>query len=454
METLVFVALTLMVLSVGLLFAVLRRVSKTGVTPNLELQFTTLNKSIERVERAIREELVRNREEAGTHAKDSRKEMSAALTEFAGSFRGQMRDIATLQKDQLDSFARQLASLTESTERKLEGMRETLEGRLRTLQEENGKKLELMRATVDEKLHATLEQRLGESFKLVSERLELVHKGLGEMHLLASGVGDLKKVLTNVKTRGTWGEIQLGNLLDQILTSEQYAKNVATKVGSADRVEFAIKLPGRDREDGNPVWLPIDAKFPQEVYQKLVEAQEQASPLLAESAGKDLEVRIKGEAKAIKEKYLDPPKTTDFGIMFLPTEGLYAEVTRRIGLCEVLQREYRVTIMGPNTLAAFLNSLQMGFRTIAIERRSSEVWSLLGAVKTEFGRFGEVLEKTKKKLEEASNTIDTAAAKSRTIERRLREVQELPSQEALNLLGPAEDIEERDDDLFSRNDGQ
>ncbi len=292
-------------------------------------------------------------------------------------------------------------------------------------------------------MHATLEQRLGESFKLVSERLELVHKGLGEMQTLASGVGDLKKVLTNVKTRGTWGEIQLGNLLEQILSPEQYAKNVATKLGSNDRVEFAIKLPGKER-DGEVVWLPLDAKFPQEDYQRLVEAAEQANVALVDETGKMLEARIKNEAKSIKEKYLDPPRTTDFAILFLPTEGLYAEIIRRIGLTDLLQREYRVTVAGPTTLAAILNSLQMGFRTLAIEKRSSEVWSLLGAVKTEFGRFGEILDKTQKKLQEASNTIETASRRSRAIEQKLKDVQQLPSTDATHLLGNSESFNDEE----------
>ncbi len=271
----------------------------------------------------------------------------------------------------------------------------------------------------------------------MSERLELVHKGLGEMQTLASGVGDLKKVLTNVKTRGTWGEIQLGNLLEQILSPEQYAKNVATKLGSNDRVEFAIKLPGKERS-GEVVWLPLDAKFPQEDYQRLVEAAEQGNPQLVEEVGRMLETRIKNEARTIKEKYLDPPRTTDFAIMFLPTEGLYAEVIRRVGLTDVLQREYRVTVAGPTTLAAILNSLQLGFRTLAIEKRSSQVWSLLGAVKTEFGRFGEILDKTQKKLQEASNTIETASRRSRAIEQKLKDVQQLPATDATRLLGNSE----------------
>jgi len=265
-----------------------------------------------------------------------------------------------------------------------------------------------------------------------------VHKGLGEMRSLATGVGDLKKVLTNVKTRGILGEIQLGSLLEQLLTREQYDTNVATKKGSNARVEFAIRLPGRSDNDGQSVWLPIDAKFPQEDYLRLVEAQEVGNPLLVEESSKQLERAVKEMAKAIRDKYLDPPATTDFGIMFLPTEGLYAEVLRRTGLFELLQRDFKVIITGPTTLAALLNSLQMGFKTLAIEKRSSEVWTLLGAVKTEFASFGAVLSKTKKKLDEASNTIDAAATRTRSIERKLRNVQELPAAEAASLLDDGE----------------
>jgi DNA recombination protein RmuC len=319
-------------------------------------------------------------------------------------------------------------------EQKLDRLREVVDGQLKGLREDNSAKLEQMRATVDEKLHATLEQRLGESFKQVSERLEQVHKGLGEMQSLATGVGDLKKVLSNVKTRGTFGEIQLGSLLEQILAPEQYATNVATRPGSSERVEFAIKLPGRDPLDRGEVWLPLDAKFPQEDYLRLVEAQEQGNPEAVADAARQLERQVKLMAAAIRDKYLDPPHTTDFGLMFLPTEGLYAEVLRRPGLCEQLQREFRVIVTGPTTLAALLNSLQMGFRTLVIEKRSSEVWKLLGAVKTEFGKFGDILEKTKKKLDEASNSIDTAAVRTRAIERKLRTVEQLPTGEAAHLL--------------------
>jgi DNA recombination protein RmuC len=300
-----------------------------------------------------------------------------------------------------------------------------------------------MRKTVEEKLEGTLERRLGESFKLVSDRLEQVHKGLGEMQSLANGVGDLKKVLSNVRVRGTWGEMQLGNLLEQILAPSQYDKNVATKADSADRVEFAVKLPGRDDADGQVVWLPIDAKFPKEDYERLVEASERADAAAVEAASGQLEVRIRAEAKAIRDKYLDPPRTTDFGILYLATEGLYAEALRRPGLFESLQRDYRVNIAGPTTLAALLNSLQMGFRTLAIQKRSGEVWTLLGAVKTEFRKFGDVIEKVQKKIQEAGNAIESAQVRSRAIERKLKKVEELPAGEsAVRLAGGEPEADE------------
>ena len=352
----------------------------------------------------------------------------------------QLMEISNLQQNQLDNYTKQIMLLSQSNENRLDKMRETVEISISRLQEDNSKKLDQMRATVDEKLHATLEQRLGESFKLVSERLEMVHKGLGEMQSLASGVGDLKKVLSNVKTRGTWGEIQLGNILEQVLTPEQYEKNVAVKKGSSERVEFAVKLPGRNDADENCVWLPIDAKFPQEDYQRLLEALEQANVQAAEEAAKALESRIKACAKDIRDKYIDPPNSTDFAILFLPIESLYAEVLRRPGLCEALQLQFRVVVAGPSTLTALLNSLQMGFRTLAIEKRSSEVWVLLGAVKTEFAKFTDILDKTQKKLQEASNTIETAASKSRNIQRKLKNVQELSANEAACFIGEAEEV--------------
>jgi DNA recombination protein RmuC len=381
-------------------------------------QFVSLERNLEKVERGLKEEL------------------SGSLRTFSDFISQHMKDIAELQKSQLGIFSEQLAKLTQLNEQKFENLRTAVEQRLKSLQDDNSQRLERIRETVDEKLHTTLEKRLGESFRLVSDRLELVHKGLGEMQNLATGVGDLKKVLTNIKARGTWGEIQLGNLLEQILTPEQYAQNVATKRGSRENVEFAVKLPGRDE---NVVWLPIDAKFPLEDYQRLLEAQEQANVSLVEELGRALENEIKSEAKDIKDKYIDPPHTTDFGILFLPIEGLYAEVLRRSGIFELLQRDYRVVITGPTTIAAFLNSLQMGFRTLAIEKRASEVWSLLGAVKQEFRNFGELLDKTHEKLESASKTLEGAARKSRTIERKLRDVQSLPASETEKLL---EDLEE------------
>jgi DNA recombination protein RmuC len=298
-----------------------------------------------------------------------------------------------------------------------------------------------MRVTVDEKLHATLEQRLGESFKQVSDRLEQVHRGLGEMQSLATGVGDLKHLLTNVKTRGIFGEAQLGALLEQVLSPEQFAAQVATKPGSREVVDFAVKLPGKNA-DGAPCWLPVDAKFPSEDYQRLLDAQERADVLGVEVSAKALEARLRAEAKSIAEKYLAPPHTTDFAILFLPSEGLYAEALRRIGLMEALQRDFRVTLAGPTTLLAMLSSFAMGFRTLAMEQRASEVWQVLGAVKTEFEKFGDVLAKTKKKLEEAQNTIGDAEVRTRMMSRKLKSVEALPGEEAREQLG----LESRDDE--------
>ena len=432
-EPLLIGLIILVVIAIILLITLLTRSSRTPFV-QFESKFASLEKTLERNERLVNGEIAKNREETSSNSRQAREELNQSVHSFNESVLMRMAEIASLQRNQLDIFATQLGSLTKTNDQKLEQLRKTVEERLLLLQQDNSQKLEQMRATVDEKLKATLEHRLGESFKLVSERLEAVHKGLGEMQTLASGVGDLKKVLTNVKTRGIWGEIQLGNLLEQILTIEQYATNVVTKVGSNDRVEFAIKLPARDGQD-SIIWLPIDAKFPIEDYERLIEAQEQANLPRIEELGKSLENRIKLEGKTIRDKYLDSPNTTDFGILFLPVEGLYAEVLRRPGLCELLQREYKVIISGPTTLAALLNSLQMGFRTLAIEKRSSEVWHLLGAVKTEFGKFVEILEKTQKKLQEASNTIETATRKSRTIARKLKDVQTLPAHEAESLLG-------------------
>jgi DNA recombination protein RmuC len=376
----------------------------------------TLKDEFIKLDRSFRDEIARNREETSKNSKSQREELSSVINSFS------------------EQVNNQLTKLTQANEQKFDKLQEKVESQLKEIQDKNEKKLEEMRKTVDEKLHDTLEKRLGESFKLVSDRLEAVREGLGEMRNLAVGVGDLKKVLTNVKTRGTWGEIQLENLIEQILTNDQYAKNIITKKGSTERVEFAVKMPGRSENKDGFCWLPIDAKFPMEDYQRLIAAQDIADIVLIEEASKALENRIKGEAKSIFEKYVDPPNTTDVALLFLPVEGLFAEILRRPGLFEKIQTENKVIITGPTTLTAILNSLQMGFRTLAIEKRTSEVWSLLGAVKTEFGKFGDVLDKTQEKLHQASDTIDSAKTRTRAIERKLKDVQELPSSEQQNSI--------------------
>jgi DNA recombination protein RmuC len=363
--------------------------------------------------------------------------VSQTLTQATQALAGQAQGAREAQDAALRRFgealADQLRLLAEGNERRLGEVKAVVETRLATLQEGNEKKLDQMRATVDEKLHATLEQRLGESFKQVADRLEQVHKGLGEMQTLARDVGSLNRVLTNVKTRGIYGEVQLAGLLEQVFTPDQYEANVETVPGSGARVEYAVRLPGR-REDGVPLWLPIDAKFPRDDYERLIEAQERADPVAADIASKAIEARLRLEAKTIREKYIAAPHTTDFGILFVPTESLYAEALRRPGLVEGLQRDHRIMLAGPTTLLATLSSLQMGFRTLALEKRSAEVWEVLGAVKTEFEKFGGVLAKTKKKLEEASNTIGDAEVRSRAMARRLRDVEALPDQRAQALL--------------------
>ena len=398
---------------------------------------------VDRLERDLREGLALGRKEAQEAAHTQRTELSGNVAQFGKTLQEQMATIAGVQNNQIESFARQLAALVESNEKRLTEVRSTLETKLKELQVENAARLEEMRKTVDEKLHATLEKRLGESFKQVSDRLEAVHKGLGEMQTLAAGVGDLKRVLTNVKARGTWGEVQLGALLEQTLTASQYEKNVATVPGSKEVVEYAIKLPGSD--DGATVWLPVDSKFPVEDYERLLGAQERADAVGVDEAVKALENRLKLEAKTIREKYIAPPHTTDFAIMFLPTEGLYAEALRRPGLADLLQREHRVAIAGPTTLSAILNSLQMGFRTLAIEQRSSEVWELLSAVKTEFGKFGEVLARTKQQLQTVTNSIGQAETRTRQMARKLKGVEALPGPQAEQLLGKPDEEPEPDD---------
>jgi DNA recombination protein RmuC len=401
------------------------------------VQDTAALEAVDRSGRELREEIGRVRRDLGEVGSAQRTELSGSLNNFSQTLATQMSGIATVQDGKIDGFAAQLAKLTEANEARLTEIRNTLETKLRELQGENAAKLEEMRKTVDERLHATLEHRVGESFKLVSDRLEQVHRGLGEMQTLAAGVGDLKRVLTNVKTRGTWGEVQLEALLEQMLVREQFEKNVATRPGSSERVEFAIRMPGR--VDGAQVWLPIDSKFPAEDYDRLIAAQDRADAAAVEESARALEMRIRLEAKTIRDKYIEPPYTTDFALLFLPTEGLYAEVLRRPGLADTLQRDFRVVIAGPTTLAAILNSLQMGFRTLAIEQRSGEIQLLLGAVKTEFGRFGEVLANTKKQLETVTNSIGKAEVRTRAIERKLRDVEALPAGDAQVVLGKASD---------------
>jgi DNA recombination protein RmuC len=364
-------------------FFLTRRDSKIG--PLILGKIELLERAQEREEKVFRDELARNREENANAAKSQREELTASL----------------------------------------ESVRGIVDLRLQELQKDNAQQIERMRATVDEKLQGTLEKRLGESFKLVSERLEKVHQGLGAMQQLASDVGGLQRVLTNVKTRGGWGEVQLGTLLEQLLTPEQFDRNVQTRDESGERVDYAIKLPGEG--NGAAVWLPIDAKFPMEDYQRLITAQESGDSTLNDGAMKELETQLRKSAKDICAKYINPPKTTDFALMFLPTEGLYAEAIRRVGLVEQVQRDCRVVFAGPTTLAALLNSLQMGFRTLAIQKRSSEVWNLLAGVKTEFAKFGDSLSKVKDKLDQAASDMDKVAVRSRAITKKLRDVEELPS---------------------------
>lgn len=422
----------LLVVVVALLLVLLKRVSRAD-DPMLASRLDAFEKAQERTEHTVRDEVALNRGELGKAAREQRQELTEAFKTFGDSVLQRIRDVANLQKAQLDTMTGVIAKLQESNEKKLEAIRITVEEKLQSLQNDNAKQLEQMRQTVDEKLQGTLEKRLGESFKQVSDRLEQVHKGLGEMQTLATGVGDLKKVLTNVKTRGTWGEVQLGALLEQVLNPDQFAVNVATKDGG-ERVEFAIKLPGQGTNKDETLWLPIDAKFPVEDYQRLLEAQDRGDVEGVEAAGKQLESRVKTCAGDICDKYINPPKTTDFAILFLPIEGLFAEVIRRTGLTESIQRERRVVIAGPTTLWSILSSLQMGFRTLAIQKRSSEVWNLLGAVKTEWTKYGDVLDAVQKKLTQASDTLEKAKVRSRAVGRKLKDVQELPVGDAAALL--------------------
>ena len=415
---------------------------------------TDLAGANERIERSLRGDIADS-------ARGTRQELMQTLATFQDAVVKQASEATRTQNTQIDAFAQQLAllqktlsdtltlqlqGLSESNARRIGEVRTTLEAQLQQLQQANAQKLEEMRQTVDEKLQSTLEQRLGESFRQVAERLEQVHKGLGEMQTLAQGVGDLKHLLSNVKTRGMFGEAQLGSLLEQVFSPEQYAAQQVTRPGGREPVDFAIRLPGRS--DGQPVvWLPIDAKFPNEDYERLLAAQHAADAAGAEAAGKALEARIRAEAKSIAQKYVEPPHTTDFAILFLPTEGLYAEVLRRPGLMETLQREHRITLAGPTTLLAMLNSLQMGFRTLALEKRSSEVWQVLGAVKTEFGKFGDVLTKVRNQTQTVLNTLDQAQTRTNVMNRALKSVDALPDAQAQVLLpGAAPSISSEADD--------
>jgi DNA recombination protein RmuC len=417
---------------VALIFVVARR--GRGAESNIAERLETFDHGQERQEKMFRDEFSRMREESSGSAKAQREELAGSLKNVSETTLKSLTEISGMLRAQLDQVTGQARRLTDN-----------VDSRLKELREENTGQLEKMRATVDEKLQGTLEKRLSESFKLVSERLEQVHHGLGAMQQLASDVGGLQKVLANVKTRGGWGEVQLGNLLEQVLTQDQFARNVKTREESGEHVEFAIKLPGD--ENGAPVWLPIDAKFPTEDYQRLVAAQDKGDPNAIEDAMKGLETQLRKNAKDICAKYINPPRTTDFALMFLPTEGLYAEAIRRVGLVEQVQRDCRVVFAGPTTLAALLNSLQMGFRTLAIQKRSSEVWNLLAAVKNEFGKFGDSLSKVKEKLDQASSDMDKVAVRSRAITKRLRDVEELPSnpQPLLPELLSEPDVEADDD---------
>ncbi|MFP5466606.1 MAG: DNA recombination protein RmuC [Gammaproteobacteria bacterium] len=412
-------------------------------------QLTLLQAQAERLDRLERE----LRREVSESARGQRQEVSQTLATFQDALLKQGAETTRTQNAQIDAFAQQLVqlrgtlgdtltqqlqALSEANARRLGEVRATLENQLAQLQQSNAAKLDEMRATVDEKLHKTLETRLSESFQHVAQRLEQVHKGLGEMQTLAAGVGDLKHLLTNVKTRGMFGEAQLASLLEQVFTPEQYATQVATRPGSRNVVDFAIRLPGKN-EDGSPIWLPIDAKFPNEDYERLLDAQRVADPVAAEAAAKALEARVRLEAKSIAEKYLEPPHTTDFALLFLPTEGLYAEVLRRPGLVESLQRQHRVTLAGPTTLLAMLNALQMGFRTLALEKRSSEVWQVLGAVKTEFGKFGDVLAKVKTQTQTVLNSLESAEVRSRAMGRALKQVEALPADQLERMLPAVDD---------------
>ena len=463
--------LALLVLLVLLtLWLALRRPDEAPMRALRDQLQAAVRADVQQLERGLRDEVARS-------AGNTRSELAQTLATFQQTLLTQQGDVARTQNEQIDSFRTQLAStqqhqadtlgrsgeqqalslsrfsetltdqlraLSQSNDQRMAEVRTTVEHKLTAIQQDNEKKLEQVRQTVDEKLHATLEQRLGESFKQVADRLDQVHRGLGEMQNLAKDVGSLSRVLNNVKTRGNFGEVQLAALLEEVFTADQFGRNVETIPGSNQRVDFALRLPGR-RDDGAPLWLPIDAKFPREDYERLLDAQERADPVAAEIAAKAIEMRLRAEARTIREKYIAAPHTADFGILFVPTEGLYAEALRRPGLVEALQREHKIMLAGPTTLLATLNSLQMGFRTLALEKRSAEVWEVLGAVKTEFGKFGDVLAKTKKKLDEASSSIELAERRTRVMARELKSVEALSDTRA-QLLLPGAQVDIADED--------
>jgi DNA recombination protein RmuC len=439
-EVLLTILTLLTLIAVWALFQIKAKLAIDNNGPILR-EIKGLSENQGKVESLVKTEITTNRKEQADNAKALREEVGNNVKNLTDSITKSFGGLAGVQKEQLQSFGEQIKTLTTDHNSGQEKLRGLIDNSLKELREDNGKKLEEMRNTVDEKLQGTLEKRLAAAFNQVSERLDKVHKGLGEMQSLANGVGDLKKVLTNVKTRGVWGEYQAGNILEEILTPEQYLTNVSVRRGSQEVVEFAVKMPGSTEDSDDFVLLPIDSKFPQEDYHRLIAAQESADIEAVKTAAKSLENSIKREARTIRDKYVNPPRTTNFAVMFLPTESLYAEVLRQPGLAETIQREFRVMIAGPTTLAALLNSLSVGFRTLAIQKRSAEIWKLLGAVKTQFGTFSNLLENVQKKLNDASIAMDKAKKRSQMIERKLTKVEELPRDEAVALL-PTSEIEE------------
>ena len=436
--TTIILLIILIMLAVINIWLILKKKGNNG--EEILSKLAKIDADITRIDPLIRDEFGRNRTEMQNAFKENREELSSSVKLLGETLSKTVTDLSNAQKNQFESYYLRLKEIRETVERKLSN-----------IQEDNNKKLEEMRKTVDEKLQESVEKRFNESFKLINERLEAVHKGLGEMQNLATGVGDLKKVLTNVKTRGTFGEVQLGAILEQFLSPEQYIKNDHPDEDNDRRVvEYSIKLPGK--ETNEPVLLPIDSKFPVEDYQRLIDAYDN-QPELVENISNQFGKSLEKCAKDIYEKYIKPPRTTDFALLFVPTEGLYAEILRRPGFFENLQHKYRVTVVGPTNLVAFLSSLQMGFRTLAIQKRSSEVWEILGAVKREFGNFGDILEKTQKKLQETANVISKAGIRSRAIERKLKTVDALPEEKAIQVLGEASEIEQ-DEDFVAYDDDE